>query len=161
MADNLRLQKFALIAELISAATIVASLIFVGVQVRQSTKVAQVAAYQARVQDASGALVQLALSSEMSAMRLKLRKEGRAALTDLEYDRLQNWNLGTILRGQGQYYQFQMGFLDPASKDGMIKNMAGNYPSWVQLDLVERIEIPEFRREVEAYLEAERSKGSE
>jgi hypothetical protein len=44
---------------------IVASLTFVGVQLRQNTKAAEIAAYQSRVTDASGALASLSLSEVM------------------------------------------------------------------------------------------------
>ena len=56
------------------------------------------------------------------------------------------------MRMQGQYYQYQQGFLDRASVEGMLRNLAETYPSWIQLGLEQRIEIPELRAEIESHL---------
>jgi hypothetical protein len=157
MSRKDKLQEIALVAEIVSGIAIVSSLIFVGIQLQQNNQSLQIAAYQSRVQEASGALVALALSEDMSALRLKLRDEGPEGLTELELDRLRNWNIGTILRAQAQYYQYQQGFLDHASVQGMIRNMARNYPSWKQLDIIDFIEIPELREEIEALPELRES----
>lgn len=123
-----------------------------GQEIRQNTKSSEIAAYQTRVAEASDALVALALSEDMSALRMKVRDEGAASLSKLELERLRNWNWGTLMRMQGQYYLYQQGFLDRASVDGMLSNLAETYPSWIQLGLRERIEIPELREEIESYV---------
>jgi type VI protein secretion system component VasA len=79
---------------------IVASLIFVGIQLQQSAKASQIAAYQSRADAASDALVALALSEEFSALRVTLRRDGPAALNEVELDRLRSWYQGTMLRAQ-------------------------------------------------------------
>lgn len=152
MERNEKLQKYALVAEIVSAVAIVGSLIFVGLQIRQNTKSSEIAAYQTRVAQASDALVALALSEDMSGLRLRVRDEGVTSLSKLERERLRNWNWGTLLRMQGQYYLYQQGFLDRASVDGMLSNLVETYPSWIQLGLDEYIEIPELREEIEGYL---------
>jgi hypothetical protein len=147
-----KLQQYALVAEILSAVAIVASLIFVGIQLQQSATASQIAAYQSRADAASGALVAMALSEEISALRVKLRREGPDALSEVELERLRAWYQGTMLRAQAQYYQYQQGYLNQAGVDGMIRNMAGNYPAWDALGMVDLIEIPELRTAIESYI---------
>ena len=152
MTDKEKLQEYALIAEILSGIAIVASLIFVGFQLQQNTKSSQVLAYQTRSSEVSNALVTRSLSDDLSALIVKLRNEGPNSLNEIEFDRLQAWYQGNISRAQAQYYQYQQGYLDRSSVDGMIRNMAARYPYWVQLELVDLIEIPELREEIESYI---------
>lgn len=153
------LSTWASIAEIVSAAAIVASLLFVGLQIRQNNRILEVDAYQARMQDISNSQTQLALSAELSEMILKYRNGGLSSLTETEYFRMRSWYQGQIGRAEGQYYRYQQGFLDQASADSMIQDMAqGNYAVWADFDLLDAIEIPELREEIEAVVSANESR---
>lgn len=160
MSRSEKLQQYALVAEILSAVAIVASLIFVGIQLQQSAKASQIAAYQSRADAVSDALVAMALSEDISTLRVKLRKEGAGALNEVELERLRAWYQGTMLRAQAQYYQYQQGYLDQAAVDGMIRNMAGNYPGWEALGMVDLIEISELRIAIESYIAAQNAPAS-
>jgi len=153
------LSTWASIAEIVSAVAIVASLIFVGLQIRQNNRTLEVDAYQARMQDISNSQTQVALSAELSEMLLRYRNGGVSALTELEQYRTRLWYLGQIRRLQGQYYRYQRGFLDRDSVDRMIEDMAeGNYSTWADFGLLDTIEIPEIREEIEAVVSANQSR---
>jgi len=147
------------IAEIVSAVAIVASLLFVGFQIRQNNRTLEVDAYQARMQDISDAQTQLAFDPEFSEIYLKYRNGGVSSLTESEFFRMRRWYLGQIRRVQGQYYRYQQGFLERASVDLMIEDMAQEeYPIWTDFGLLDDIEIPELRAEIEAFISASRSR---
>ena len=58
------------------------------------------------------------------------------------------------MRGmQGQYYQYQNGFLDRASVDRTLTDIAdGIYENWERFDLLGSIEIQEWRAEIDQAL---------
>jgi len=152
---NPKLSDWASIAEIVSAVAIVGSLLFVGFQIRQNNLTLEVDAYQARMQDISNAQTQLALSADLSEIFTKYRNDGLSGLTETEIFRMRTWYVGQIGRAVGQYYRYQRGFLDRASVDRMVQDFArGNYAIWEELDLVDTIEIPELREEIEAFLSA-------
>jgi len=155
---NPKLSDWASIAQIVSAVAIVASLLFVGFQIRQNNLTLDVNAYQARMQDISNAQMQVALSADLSAIFTKYRSEGLSGLTETEIFRMRAWYVGQIRRAVGQYYRYQRGFLDRASVDRMVQDLAdGNYATWAELGLVDGIEIPELREEIEAFLLANES----
>lgn len=156
---NGKLSNWASIAEIVSAVAIVASLIFVGFQIRQNNRILEVDAYQARMQDMSNAQTQLALSADLSEIFVKYRNDGVSSLNESEYFRMRRWYQGQIPRVLGQYYRYQQGFLDRASVDRMIQDMAqGAYSIWADFDLLDAIEIPEIREEIEAVVSANESR---
>jgi hypothetical protein len=156
---NQKLSNWASIAEIVSAVAIVASLLFVGFQIRQSNRTLEVDAYQARMQDISDAQTQLALDPEFSEIYLKYQNSGVSSLTESEFFRMHRWHIGQIRRLQGQYYRYQQGFLERASVDETIQDMAqGAYWIWTDFGLLDDIEIPELRAEIEAYISANGSR---
>ena len=155
---NKKLSDWASIAEIVSAVAIVASLLFVGFQIRQNNRTLEVDAYQARMQDISTSQTQLALSADFSEILIKYRNGGISALSESERFRMQNWLIGEIRRTDGQYYRYQQGFLDRAAVDRMIRDIAEfRYSTWTDFNLLGVIENPEIREESEAYISAEES----
>jgi len=72
---------------------------------------------------------------------------------------MRRWYQGQIRRVVGQYYRYQRGFLDRASVDRLIQDMAeGSYSIWVDFDLLDVIEIREVREEIEAIVSASESR---
>ena len=156
---NRNLSNWASIAEIVSAIGIVASLIFVGFEIRQNNRILEVDAYQARMQDISNAQAQLALSGDLAEIFVKYRNGGVSSLTESEYFRMRRWYQGQIRRVVGQYYRYQRGFLDRASVDRLIQDMAeGSYSIWADFDLLDVIEIREVREEIEAVVSANESR---
>ena len=50
---------------------------------------------------------------------------------------------------QGQYYQYQQGFLERESVDRTLDDIAnGIYKEWENFGILDRIEIPEWREEI-------------
>ncbi len=80
----------------------------------------------------------------------KNKSQGTDALTPGECVRVRAW-YGAILRGmQGQYYQYQHGFLERESVDRTLEDIAiGSYENWAVLGLLGSIEIKEWRAEIE------------
>jgi hypothetical protein len=54
---------------------------------------------------------------------------------------------------QGQYYQYQNGFLDRASVDRTLHTIVARiYQNWEQFGLLDNIEIQEWRAEIDQAL---------
>jgi len=119
-------------------------------EVNHASKLAEVGAYQTRMKDIQELNLQLALSETLADILNKSDADGVAALTPGEFSRAQSW-YATILRGmQGQYYQYQQGFLERESIDRTLDDIAGGiYEKWEKFGLLKRIEIPEWRAEIQ------------
>lgn len=118
-------------------------------EVNHASKLAEVGAYQTRVKDIQELNLQLALSETLADILNKADTDGVAALTPGEFSRAQSW-YATILRGmQGQYYQYQQGFLDRESVDRTLDDIAGGiHKNWEKFGLLGKIEIQEWRAEI-------------
>jgi len=119
-------------------------------EVNHASKLAEVEAYQTRIRDIQELNLQLALSDSLADILSKASSEGVESLTPSEFSRARAW-YSTIMRGmQGQYYQYQNGFLDRASVDRTLHDIVGGiYENWERYDLLGRIEIQEWRAEID------------
>lgn len=122
-------------------------------EVNHATRLAEVEAYQTRIRDIQELNIELALSDSLAGILGKANSEGAEALTPSEFYRAQAY-YSAIMRGmQGQYYQYQNGFLDRESVDRTLDDIAdGIYDNWEQLDLLDNLEIAEWRAEIEVAL---------
>ena len=118
-------------------------------EINHASKLSEVAAYQSRMRDIQELNLQEALSETLSDILVKLDNEGIESLTPAEFRRARAW-YSTILRGmQGQYYQYQQGFLDRESIDQTLDDIVGLfYQKWVEFNLLGKIEIKEWRAEI-------------
>lgn len=118
-------------------------------EVNHATGLAEVEAYQTRTRDIQELNLQLAMSESLADILEKFETEGPEKLTPGEFRRTRAW-YGAILRGmQGQYYQYQHGFLERESVDRTLEDIAGGiYENWEALGLTDSIEIPEWRTEI-------------
>jgi len=142
--------------EIIGVFSVVVSLLFVAFELQQSNRIAVVNANQIRISDIQDINRELALSEDLAKVLVKFETEGAAALTPVEFMRAQAW-FELILRGmQGQYYQYQQGFLNRSAIDRTLEDIfdLGFYQSWESLELLDTIEIEQWKEEVEKYLEA-------
>ena len=147
--------SFSKLTEIIGVTAVVVSLLFVAVELQQSNRIATVAAYQTRISEIQNLNKELALSNELATILEKVDSEGVAALSPVEFRRAKAWH-AMILRGmQGQYYQYQQGFLERSVVDLTLEDIGdGIYARWELLGVLDLIEIPEWRREIDEYLRA-------
>lgn len=118
-------------------------------ELRHSSQVAEVAAYQTRIAEIQGMNLELALSSELSVVLEKYESKGISALTPEERRRVGAWYQVILRQMQGQYYQYQNGFLERAVIDRTLSDISnGIYQSWEQLGLLASIEIEEWHDEI-------------
>ncbi len=119
-------------------------------ELNHATGVAEVEAYQTRTRDIQELQLQLALSESLANALEKNKAQGADKLTPEEFARVRAW-YGAILRGmQGQYYQYQHGFLDRESVDRTLDDIAnGIFENWKIYGLLDNIEIKEWRTEIE------------
>ena len=122
-------------------------------ELNHASKLAEVDAYQTRVGDIQELGLELALSDSLATILSKADSEGIESLSPSEFIRAQAW-YSTIMRGmQGQYYQYQNGFLDRASVDRTLSDIADDvYRNWERFDLLDEIEIQEWRTEIDQAL---------
>jgi len=119
-------------------------------ELNHASDLAEVEAYQTRTRDIQELQLQLALSDSLANVLEKNNAKGADELTPGEFVRVRAW-YGAILRGmQGQYYQYQHGFLERESVDRTLDDIAdGIFENWAAFGLLDNIEIPEWRAEIE------------
>ena len=129
---------------------VVVGLFLLIAEVNHASRLAEVEAYQTRIRDIQELSLELALSDSLAEILIKADSEGVESLTPSEYRRARSW-YEVIMRGmQGQYYQYQNGFLDRASIDRTLTDIADDiYENWERYDLVDSIEIEEWRAEID------------
>lgn len=119
-------------------------------ELRHSSKVTEVAAYQTRIAEIQGIGLELALSNDLASLLEKYKTEGVASLTPQQFSRVRAWYVVILRQMQGQYYQYQHGFLERAVIDRTLQDISnGIYRSWEDLGLIQSIEIDEWRAEME------------
>lgn len=118
-------------------------------ELNHSSQLAEVEAYQTRTRDIQELKLQLALSDSLPGILEKLESLGAEALTPVEFRRAQAW-YGGIMRGmEGQYYQYQHGFLERESIDRTLDDIEGGiYERWEDFGLIDGIENQEWRKEI-------------
>jgi len=112
------------IAQIVAAATVVVSLIYVGVQIRQNTKATKLAAVQA-VEEAIGRTEELIIGDASFA---EILKHGMAAaaheLLDVDRIRLNVFYRHTLRAYQSAHYQYRHSALDKSVWEPQIKALA-------------------------------------
>ena len=148
--DSDRLNRW---LSLIANIGVVVGLFLLIAEVNHASRLAEVDAYQTRIRDIQELNIQIAMSESLAGILSKADDEGIESLSPSELRRVRAW-YGAIMRGmQGQYYQYQNGFLDRASVDRTLIDIAGGiYEMWEQLDLLHNIEIEEWRAEIDRTL---------
>lgn len=125
-------------------------------ELNQSSRLAQVNAFQNRMTEMQEAQTQLAMSEDLVEALNKLSDQGVESLNANELRRVTAWYSGVLSRMQGQYYQYQQGFLDRPSIDITLDQIASStYEQWKALGLLRSIALPEWRAEIELRLSSE------
>ena len=128
---------------------VVVGLFLLIAELNHSSQLAEVEAYQTRTRDIQELNLQLALSDSLAGIFVKLDSSGTKALTPEEFRRAQAW-YAAIMRGmQGQFYQYQQGFLERESIDRTLDDIAGGiYERWVEFELLDGIENKQWLEEI-------------
>lgn len=141
-------------AEIVGIAAVVASLLALVVELRQTKIAVMAATYQARALDAIA--LNLALQESELVLPLLTKTEvldpaQLSQLSDLERMRLVVFFTGRYVDADNEYYQYQQGFLDEEHLEYGIKTfIRGNAPRWRALGIEES--RPSFRAFVDSVL---------
>ena len=116
------LEQIYFIAEIVAAVTVVASLIYVGIQLRQNTQTVRVAAGQAHV-DAYDSMITKLLASDSLMAAWQQSATDLASLNAAQQLELDAW-LGVVFHNfEGAYIQWREGVLDHRFWEGIRRSM--------------------------------------
>ena len=114
---------------------VLAGIIFLGIEISQSNKATVAATYQARISEIEASYQNAALSDYLPGIYEKFEKEGLESISEIELRRLQDWEMARVYRIQGQYYQYQQGYLNERSFQDVIGGGRLFLPRWEALSL--------------------------
>ena len=122
-------------------------------EVNHASRLSEAEGHQVRTKDIQELNLQLALSESLADVFVNEKTGGIESLTPSEFLRAQAW-YSAVLRGmQGQYYQYQQGFLDRASIDHTLDDINEEfYQKWETYGLLRLIESEEWLKEIEQRL---------
>jgi len=103
------------VGEVLAVVSVVGSLIFVGLQLRQSTIASRAAAYQQLGVATASVWFQVAANRDLSdaAMRVDARPEELSSLSDSDRDLVKSFVVGILRLYETVYLQVEQGLLDP------------------------------------------------
>jgi hypothetical protein len=136
--------------EFVGAIAVVATLVYLAVQIRQNTrsmdesrKFALVDSYVRRNDVMERALMQTAVSEDMAQILNQYYEGGIESLTPLQKTRLTFWERARHVRIESQFFQHQQGFLDDEYYENQFKSVVRRAaPRWTELGI--QIERPSF-----------------
>lgn len=118
-------------------------------ELNHSSRLAEVDAYQSRMNEIQNLAIQFAFSDDFPEILLRYRSEGIDSLTPAEESRVSSWYHTILRQMQGQYYQWQQGFLvRQVIVDSLTAVENEYYDAWSDFGLLNRLEIPEWRAEI-------------
>lgn len=120
------IQDLRAVGELVGGAAVIATLIYLAVQLKQNTLTIENArllalaqTYQMRADALQAMLVQASDSQYIGPIIIKLTENGYPedveslkTLTDEEFGRFRQWHIAQITHWDNLYFQYQQGFLD-------------------------------------------------
>ena len=129
------------IAELIGIAAIVASLVFVGLELRQTQSALIASTYQARAFDAMSSSRDLADSEYIGPILATIDIEDEQSLDSLSSEeiwRLRQYYVSRMIDLDNEFYQYQNGYLDEEFFEGQFKcSVVRNAKGWRALGIGE------------------------
>ena len=135
--------------QLIGMLGVLGGLVALVIELNQSQRLSQASAYQARNSEIQEAQRELALSEDFAEILQKFNSQGVDSLTLGERSRVVAWHSAMQWRMQGQFYQYQQGFLEEAALEQTLNDLAsGIYQKWEELDLTERIQPFEWKQRI-------------
>ena len=142
------IQDLGAVGELVGGAAVIATLIYLAVQVRQNTQsienarlLALAQTYQMRSDALQAMLVQASDSEYIGPIIIKLTQRGYPedigaleTLTREEWGRFRQWHIAQITHWDNMFYQYQQGFLDEEYYEDVLKpRVARLAPVWKAL----------------------------
>jgi hypothetical protein len=158
------------LGELVGAIGVIASLIYLSVQVRQNTRamkenkrLALAQTYQIRADALQSMLVDAASSQTIGPLIVKLTQMGYPEditaldrITPLERGIFKQWQIAQHIHWDNMYYQYQQGFLDPEYYEGEFKVRVRRLaPTWQALGLTGG--RPSFKDEIARVMTEQRA----
>ena len=135
--------------QLIGMLGVLGGLVALVIELNQSQRLSQASAYQAINSEIQEAQRELALSEDFAEILQKFDSQGVDSLTLGERSRVVAWHSAMQWRMQGQFYQYQQGFLEEAALEQTLNDLAsGIYQKWEELDLTERIQPFEWKQRI-------------
>ena len=135
--------------QLIGMLGVLGGLMALVIELNQSQRLSQASAYQASNSEIQEAQRELALSEDFAEILQKFDSQGVDSLTLGERSRVVAWHSAMQWRMQGQFYQYQQGFLEEAALEQTLNDLAsGIYQKWEELDLTERIQPFEWKQRI-------------
>jgi hypothetical protein len=150
------------LGEFVGAIAVVATLVYLAVQIRQNTRsmeegrrLALAQTYQMRADALANMMTQAAVSERLGPIIVKLTEVGYPEdldsfdhLTDLELGLFRQWQIAQQTHWDNLYFQYQQGFLDEEYYEGAFKERVRRLaPVWEALKLGGG--RPSFNAEVE------------
>lgn len=105
----MKINNLTLLTEVISVIAIVGSLIFVGIQIQQSSRIYQVNAYQDLTNQVINLNVLMSENEELAALQIK--SWAGLSLSEIEEYRLAQVYIGAMRQGDIAFLQFQQGYI--------------------------------------------------
>lgn len=122
---------------LIANIGVVLGLIAVVMELRHSSQVAEVEAYQSRISEIQEINLELALSNELPLLLEKFDTQGADSLSPVERRRVRAWYNVILRQMQGQYFQYQNGFLERQVVENSLSYISKTlYAKWEVLGLL-------------------------
>jgi hypothetical protein len=159
---NKKLQQYALFAEIISAVAIVASLIFVGIQIKQSNDLVKANTYR-EIRNGMIELNFLNFSNpEYAALSFKISNDEE--LTPMEVMQRRNFGFYVINTADAAYEQYQRGLIDRRELRETLNAFFGvlSQNDWMQDQLRQYSRLPSnYDPEFIAYIDEEMARSAE
>jgi len=133
---------------LLSNLGVVLGLVFLGIEIRQSSLINEATVYQNRISQLESSFQSSALSDYIPVIQEKLETSGIEALDPIELRRLRDWETARIYRMQGQWRAYSQGLLDENSYDVMIGAAGRSYVGWERLGILFGRFDPAFLTEI-------------
>ena len=146
-------ERWRFVAEMVGISAVVASLIAVAIELRQTQSAIVANTYQARAYEAIDRNFQLAESQVLHPIMVKVHADPSTidALTDDERLRLRAVYRGMRIDADNEYYQYQQGFLDEEYFESALKpRIARQARLWRSFGIEER--RPSFKKFVDEQL---------
>ena len=135
--------------QLLGMLGVLGGLIALVIELNQSQKLSQANAYQIRISEIQEAQRELALSEDLAEILQKFNSEGVESLTAGEKSRVVAWHSATQWRMQGQFYQYEQGFLEEAALQRTLDDLTnGIYEKWEELGLTDRIQPVDWKNTI-------------
>jgi len=117
VVSSINWEALGAIANVLAAIGVIATLIYLSIQIRQNTKAVRSSSIQNLVQNFS-TTAQAAVENEQIIPLLLKGNAGVDALTEVERARLHFWFIMTFRRFEGVYFQRDLGIVDADVIDG-------------------------------------------